>query len=167
MWPTEGNLSQCMMCVHVYKCESTQVCRGSRQRNRQAHWVPVRSGSRWSVSRNDTWQQLGGCGLAVLYIHVTTDKISACWEGETTVPALGTGSSIQDENRRMWTLPSACPSLSLRCSLSRQVGTAVMAIGWAGVKVPTLSVPEVGTKLRGTTWFGLEKQNLDVLLLVA
>lgn len=46
----------------------------SRQANRQAHRVPVRSGARWSVSGNDTWQQLGGCALAVLYIHVTPDK---------------------------------------------------------------------------------------------
>lgn len=46
----------------------------------------------------------------------------------------------------MRTLPSACPSLSLQRSLSRRVATAVIGIGWAGVKMPTLSVPEVGSK---------------------
>lgn len=41
-----------------------------------------------------------------------------------------------------------------------------MAIGWAGVKVPTLSMPEVGARLHGTAQFGLGKGNLDASLLV-
>lgn len=153
-----------MMCVHVYICTGVQR-EQSRQADRQAHRVPVRSGARWSVSGNDTWQQLGGCALAVLYIHVTTDK-SQHLLSRRNHSAGATGSSIQDRERRMRTLPSACPSLSLQCSLSRQAGTAVMAIGWAGVKVPTLSVPEVGAKLHGTKWFGLRKRNLDASLSV-
>lgn len=47
------NLSHCMMCVHVYICAGVQSERRKRG-NRQAHRVPVRSGARWSVSRNDT-----------------------------------------------------------------------------------------------------------------
>lgn len=55
-WPTVGkdlNLSRFMMCVHVYMCADVQR-EQSRQGDRQAHRVPVRSGARWSVSRNDT-----------------------------------------------------------------------------------------------------------------
>ena len=88
--------------------------------------------------------------MAVLYIHVTTDK-SQHLLSRRNHSAGATGSSIQDKERRIRALPSACPYLSLQCSLSRQVATAVMAIGWAGVKVPTLSVLEVGAKPHGTT----------------
>lgn len=147
-------------------CACTGVQREwSRQANGQAHWVPVRSGARWSVSGNDTWQQLGGCALAVLYIHVTTDK-SQHLLSRRNYSGGATGSSIQDKERRMRTLPSACPSLSPQHSLSRRVATAVIGIGWAGVKMPTLSVPEVGSKATCTTWFGLGKWNLDASLVV-
>lgn len=53
LWEKDFNLSQCMMCVHVYICAGVQR-EQSRQANRQAHRVPVRSGARWSVSGNDT-----------------------------------------------------------------------------------------------------------------
>lgn len=104
-WPTVGkDSSPCMMCVHVYVCAGVQR-EQSRQANRQANRVLVRSGARWSVSGNDTWQQLGGCALAVLYIHVTTDK-SQHLLSRRNYRSCATGSSIQDRERRMRTLPS-------------------------------------------------------------
>lgn len=40
-------------CVYMCGCAGVQR-EQSGQANRQAHWVPVRSGARWSVSGNDT-----------------------------------------------------------------------------------------------------------------
>lgn len=41
------------MCIYMRACAGVQR-EQSRQSNRQMHWVPVRSGARWSVSGDDT-----------------------------------------------------------------------------------------------------------------
>lgn len=68
------------VCVFLCVLECWEGDAG-RQAGRKVHWVPVRSGGdRWSVNRGDTWQQWGVCALALLYIHVTADKVSTCKE---------------------------------------------------------------------------------------
>lgn len=63
-----------MMLVHVYARVSAQVCRGIRA-GRQAHRVPLRSWGEGGVLAGTTPDSnLVECALAVLYIHVTTDK---------------------------------------------------------------------------------------------
>lgn len=88
--------------VRARVCVCLHRCAAGARAGRQAQWVPVKSGARWSVSRNDTWQQLAGCGLAVLYIHVTTDKVSTCWAGETPVAAFGTGPPHKGQRGGGW-----------------------------------------------------------------
>lgn len=130
-WPTVGNLSQCLMCVHL----SAQVCRGNRAGRR----TDRRTGYLWGqglggvLAGTTPDSNLGGCGLAVLYIHVTPDKISTCWAGETTVPALGTRSSIQDKKSRMeHFLPPVlpCPSNAHWADKSGQLWWLLVGLGW-------------------------------------
>lgn len=87
-----------MWCACAHIRVSVQVCgrERSRQVNREVYWVPLRSGSLWSVSCNDTWQQLGGFALAVLYIRVTTDKSQHPLNRRNLHPS-ATGSSMQDK----------------------------------------------------------------------
>lgn len=132
------------VCVCVCVCLAG-VCGEQRWANRQARRVPVRSGARWSVSWNDTWQQLAGCALAVLYIHVSADKVSPRWAGQTT--ELEPSGPPYRTSTGGWEhfLPPVLPFLL--CSLSRQLRTI-----WAGVKVQTAEVPDSDLGLEQETW---------------
>lgn len=120
----------CDVCVHMYTCVcASSQSEQSRQAEVEVYLVSLRSGATWSVSCNDTWQELGGFGLAVLYIHVTANKSQHRLSGRNLSPG-ATGFLIQDKGWKIRTLPSSCPNVSLWCSLSRQVTTAATVIGW-------------------------------------